>query len=132
VIPDSVTSIGNQAFRNCASLASIVFESPTTEIYDKTGTISDTAVIYGYAGSTAEAYAIKYGRIFVEISSSGADTDESYDVDGDGEITESDVENLLSLLLGNTETDDLLRFDFDGDGVLTIFDCVLLLQKATS
>ena len=38
----------------------------------------------------------------------------------------------LSLLLGNTETDDLLRFDFDGDGVLTIFDCVLLLQKATS
>ena len=117
---------------DCTNLASITFESSTTEIYDHSITIPKTATIYGYAGSTAEAYAIKYGRIFVEISSSGADTDESYDVDGDGVVDESDVENLLSLLLGNTETDDLLRFDFDGDGVLTIFDCVLLLQKVTS
>lgn len=66
-IPDNVTSIGNNAFQGCSSLTSITFESPTTLIYDSQNTISDTAVLYGYEVSTAQAYAEKYGRNFAVI-----------------------------------------------------------------
>ena len=68
VIPDSVKSLGNCAFCECTSLTSITFESPTTEIYDSFLTIPETAVIYGLPNSTAQAYATKYGRAFVEIA----------------------------------------------------------------
>jgi len=50
-----------------------------------------------------------------------------YDVDGDGAVTEGDAQLLLSILVGNTESEAL--FDFDFDGVLTIYDCVLLMQQ---
>ena len=50
-----------------------------------------------------------------------------YDVDGDGAVTEGDAQLLLSILVGNTESEVL--FDFDFDGVLTIYDCVLLMQQ---
>ena len=36
--------------------------------YDYRYTISDTATIYGYANSTAQAYAEKYSRNFVAIT----------------------------------------------------------------
>jgi hypothetical protein len=34
---------------------------------------------------------------------------------------------LMSVLVGNTEADTL--YDFDFDGALTIYDCVLLMQQ---
>ena len=66
-IPDSVTNIESFAFINCISLESIIIEKPECEIYDSEGTISDTAKIYGYEGSTAQAYAEKYDRKFVAL-----------------------------------------------------------------
>ena len=72
-IPNSVTSIGNRAFYYCTSLESITIENPECEIYDSEETITKgngnyDIVIYGYANSTAQAYAKKYNRIFVEIT----------------------------------------------------------------
>lgn len=49
------------------------------------------------------------------------------DVDGDGTVSEADVTLLMSILVGNTEADEL--FDFDSDGELTIYDCVWLMQQ---
>ena len=66
-IPDSVPSIDNSVFQGCSSLTSITFESPITEIYDAADTIPDTATIYGFEGSTAQAYAEKYSRTFVAL-----------------------------------------------------------------
>ena len=66
-IPSSVTSIGERAFYQCSKLASITILSRDVEIYDDSDTISTTATIYGYAGSTAQAYAEKYGRAFVAL-----------------------------------------------------------------
>lgn len=66
-IPSSVLSIGHWAFSGCYSLTDITFLSPTTTIYDAADTVSDTATIHGYTGSTAEAYAKKYGRTFVSL-----------------------------------------------------------------
>ena len=66
-IPSGVTSIGRDAFYVCRSLTSIKIFSDIVEIYDSPYTIYSPATIYGYKGSTAEAYATKYGRKFVAL-----------------------------------------------------------------
>lgn len=66
-IPESVANIGAEAFEHCRSLEKITVNNPNCIIADSENTISDTATIYGYGGSTAEAYAQKYNRKFVEI-----------------------------------------------------------------
>ena len=68
-IPDSVTSIGSSAFYDCYSLTSMILLSPTTTIYNNSSTIPTTTTIYGFAGSTAEAYADEYSRTFVPFAS---------------------------------------------------------------
>ena len=61
-IPDSVTSIGEYAFTECSALESITILNPDCAICDNYfgRALSETAVIYGYLGSTAQAYAEKY------------------------------------------------------------------------
>ncbi len=66
-IPDSVTKIGEYAFYDCTSLTSITIENPECEIYDFEYTISAIATIYGYDNSTAKAYAEEYNRNFISI-----------------------------------------------------------------
>ena len=66
-IPASVTSIDDSAFSGCTELTSITIKNPECEIDDSTDTISDTAAIYGYDDSTAQAYAEKYNRKFVSL-----------------------------------------------------------------
>jgi hypothetical protein len=51
----------------------------------------------------------------------------NFDVDGNGTVEEADLTLLMSILAGNTETEEL--YDFDFDGVLTIYDGVLLMQQ---
>lgn len=67
-IPDSVTSIKDYAFYDCNNLSSITINNPDCEIKDSEYTISETATIYGYANSTAQSYAEKYSRTFIEIT----------------------------------------------------------------
>ena len=50
-----------------------------------------------------------------------------YDVDGNGNVEEADAKLLLAILVGNAEAEVLHDFDFDGK--LTIYDCVLLMQQ---
>lgn len=66
-IPNSVTHIENNSFGYCDKLESIIISNPDCRIFDYAETISETATIYGYAGSTAQAYAEKYNRTFVAI-----------------------------------------------------------------
>ena len=70
-IPNSVTSVDAFAFMGCDNLASITILSKNAEIAgnisDMLFTIPDTATIYGYRGSTAEAYAEWYDRTFVAL-----------------------------------------------------------------
>ena len=69
-IPASVEEIGIHAFMDCDALTKIYVLNPDCAIYmnydDTLGTAGQTTV-YGYAGSTAEAYCQKYGYTFVAI-----------------------------------------------------------------
>ncbi|MDE6426809.1 MAG: S8 family serine peptidase [Ruminococcus sp.] len=67
-IPDSVKSIGLSAFGYCDNLESIKILNPNCEISDDSWAMGKQAVtIYGYTGSTAQAYAENYNRTFVAL-----------------------------------------------------------------
>ncbi|MDE6501317.1 MAG: S8 family serine peptidase [Ruminococcus sp.] len=65
-LPVSVGEIQNKAFSDCDYLNKITILNSSCEIYDSADTIPENAVIVGYAGSTAQAYANKYNRNFIE------------------------------------------------------------------
>ena len=67
-IPDSVSSIGWMTFQGCTAVTKITILSHTVDIYNSGDTFPHTATICGYIGSTAEVYATKYSRAFVELS----------------------------------------------------------------
>ncbi|MBQ2254038.1 MAG: dockerin type I repeat-containing protein, partial [Clostridia bacterium] len=50
-----------------------------------------------------------------------------YDADGNGAVDQADLTLLMSVLVGNAEAEVL--YDFDFDGKLTVYDCVLLMQQ---
>ncbi len=62
-----VNSIGAEAFYNCTDLTYVKILNPECKICDNEYFISDTATIYGYKNSTAQAYAEKYSRKFVSL-----------------------------------------------------------------
>ena len=66
-IEDDVTSIGNYTFYSCTKLTSVTILNPNCSIYNSANTIYSGATIRGYAGSTAETYATRYGRTFEAI-----------------------------------------------------------------
>ena len=52
----------------------MVILSKNVSISDSSSTFSDSATICGYPGSTAKAYALKYGRTFVTLEQEALDT----------------------------------------------------------
>ncbi len=64
-LPASVSTIEDNAFRNCNNLKIVITNKDA--VIGETAFTGD-AVIIGYKGSTAEAYAIKNGLTFKEIS----------------------------------------------------------------
>ncbi|MBQ8748058.1 MAG: leucine-rich repeat protein, partial [Clostridia bacterium] len=69
-IPASVETMGYAVFAHCTSLVKVTFYSKTTEILESTfeGT-TPGFMIYGYTGSTAEAYAKANGHTFFAMDS---------------------------------------------------------------
>ena len=66
-IKKSATAFTEDAFKDCPLLEKIHILSRNVVITDSAEAIPLAAVIYGYAGSTAEAYANKYRRTFVAL-----------------------------------------------------------------
>ena len=62
-----MVSIGDGAFGDCSKLNSIKLFSKTVEIYDSPDTLPSDTNIYGCKGSTAESYAEKYNRNFIDL-----------------------------------------------------------------
>lgn len=68
-IPNKVVSIGAKAFANCTNLKSVTIPKSVSGIgVDAFKNASESFVIYGYGGTTAENYAKENGIRFVDIS----------------------------------------------------------------
>lgn len=76
-LPVNVRSIGNAAFFYCNNLKSIKIWNPDCEI-NNNACIPSKAVIYGLAGSTAQAYGEAHGNSFVIIDEQTDDDKEFY------------------------------------------------------
>ncbi|MDE5884118.1 MAG: leucine-rich repeat protein [Oscillospiraceae bacterium] len=122
-IPNSVTTIGEYAFFDCDALESITIENLECKIDDSESTLSDTATIYGYDNSTAQAYAKKYERNFVSLGT--APEILIGDADKDGEFNILDIITLQKWLLNTGDLPNWKAVDFNQDGMITIFDFVL-------
>lgn len=101
-IPESVKSIGKDTFEGC-KLTSIRINNPECVIGDSSDTIFENATIYGYEGSTAQAYAEKYERKFVSIDAGQSST--------------------------TTVPPAVVDGDSNGDGVVNLADAILILQS---
>ena len=130
-IPDSVVSIGSNAFYSCKGLNSITFENPECEIYDSKFAISDTATIYGYAGSTAQAYAEKYNRKFIALEEN---TYTKGNMNDDDQITIEDAQIVLlaysDILAGGSSTltpAQMKAADVNEDGIIDVLDAQYIL-----
>lgn len=144
-VPESVTSIGAYAFDECTSLESITIKNPDCEINDYDTTIPDTATIYGYKNSTAQAYAEKYNRTFVALDSEKpTETDPTTetidsslatkygDTNKDSRVNVSDVVTLNLYLLNKTENSldavALANADCARNGIIDVSDSSLIMN----
>lgn len=153
-IPAGVKQIGDNVFLTIESLASVTILNPDCEIYDSMGTFCNTAVweegvggytmteanytgvIRGHAGSTAEAYAKKYGRTFEEIQDEPTETTLG-DIDGTGTVNASDAANVLiaAAAIGASKDPGLTdaqkkAADVNSDGSINATDAAIILQYA--
>ncbi|MBR6315249.1 MAG: leucine-rich repeat domain-containing protein [Clostridia bacterium] len=70
-LPDGLTEIGGGAFELCTNIAKVTIPSSVTEIGGQA--FAPVTVIYGYAGSAAEAFAAENGNAFVAICPTNAE-----------------------------------------------------------
>ena len=140
-LPASVKQIGNWAFELMGELKTLTILNPACVIPDDEYTVCSgikdnggyfTGTIRGYTGSTAEAYAKKYGYTFAAIPEGEAVTG---DLDGSGDVSISDAQLALQaytaafsgLDTGLTEA-QLKSADVNGNGTLNEQDRMILAR----
>ncbi len=133
-IPENITSIEDYAFQGCSELTKIIIENPECEIENDENTISDTATIYGYKDSTAQAYAEKYKRNFVVLDDKPSDSKIiKGDVTGDGTIDIADVVAVASYVGDSTQNqlsnDAIIAGDVHNTGDGLTGNDVLMIQQ---
>jgi len=146
IIPDSVTNIGQDAFGDCTSLTSITIENPDCIIYDSSTTICSgkpysssvglfNGIIYGYEGSTAQAYAEKYSLTFESIGSASETESQSGemvlgDADSNQKIDILDVITLNKAVMGKETLSEnsLKAIDFNHNGKPDSEEALTLLK----
>ena len=69
IIPEKVNSIKERAFEECESLESVTIKNPDCQISYSAFvySCSNSLIIYGYSGSTAQTYAKDYDQSFVAL-----------------------------------------------------------------
>ncbi len=137
-IPESVIFMDLDAFCSCKLLTSITIENPDCIIYGDSSTISNEyrlswgpgyfyydGTIYGYADSTAQAYAEEYGYKFESLGNKLVQGD----ADGDGELTVADAVLVQKFLLGKVSLPNWESCDLYPDEKINVFDLLALKRK---
>lgn len=139
VVPASVTEIGEAVFSQCSSLEEITILNPNCVLFDDAETICNalaedgspifSGIISGYEGSTAQAYAEKYGLRFHSLGEAFAW--ETGDVNLDGTVTMADVVILQKYLLRKQPLtlQQGQVSDMNGDHAVQVLDLVLLKRQ---
>ena len=126
-LPENISFIEAGAFMECDALERITILDPECQIEDSPFSISETAVICGYAGSTAEAYAKAYDRPFEALGSVRGD------VNADGVFSVLDVVAMQHWLVADgTVLADWRAGDLNGDGRLDILDLAMMKRELTA
>ena len=142
-VPESISSIGESAFAGCENLSTLTIQNPDCEIFDSAYTICNgfdeesgepffNGTIYGYEGSTAQAFAEKYGYSF-EVLGETSDTDHKLgDLDGDGVIDSTDASSVLAeyaaIQTGAAPAVSTSVGDVNSDGFIDASDASDILQ----
>lgn len=136
VIPETidgkkVSSIGNSAFWDCSGLTSITIPNSVTSIGDVAfyGCEGLTA-IHGYENSYAQIYARENDIPFEVISSVPGTPDDkdavTGDIDNNGVISTSDLLSLISYIIMNEDSINILTADMNKDGKVNVMDAIEL------
>ena len=145
-LPESVKNFGEYgqtaSFQNCAKLKRIVINNPSCRIFDSRASICNytlngtsyfDGIIYGTEGSTAQAYAEKYGYQFALIGSDKAEILLG-DVNNDGEISVEDAQltlieyvSTMSGLDGSFTEKQKLAGNVNGDQQISVEDAQIIL-----
>ncbi len=125
-IPDSVTSIGDGAFYNCSSLENATIFSRDVTFDNDVFNNCPRLTIYGYSGSSAQAYAGEYDIPFIPL-----DDVEEYtpgDINGDGVVSNRDAARLMQYLAGWDVEYLEQALDVTGDGIVNNRDAARIMQ----
>ena len=130
VIPNDVTTVGEDAFFGCTSLASVTIPDSVTSIgfeafgYLNYGSKAEGFTIYGKPGSEAEAYANENGFIFI----SDEYTVTTGDVNGDSKVDITDATLVQQFAAELIELDENQKkaADTNKDGKVDIDDATLI------
>lgn len=132
-LPKTIRSIGYLSFSGCNSLKDITCLATTPPVvysessfYSYVDDIYTTATVHVPQASITDYANTRVWKDFTHFV--GISGGLQGDVDGDGQVTISDVARLIDLLLtGATEAS--AAADVDGDGVVTISDVARLIDK---
>ena len=133
-IPESVVSIGDTAFHRCSALRSVTILSENVSLgaFVFFETANDLIfTLYGYEGSTTQAYAEANRHNFIAIEK--PDVPElPGDITGDGTLNIDDALALFqfSILPDVYPVDYRWEMDFTGDGEVDIDDALRLFQHS--
>ena len=124
-ISENVVYMADGMFNNCESLTSVTILNPDIDFVGSNvfAGCSYDLTIYGYADSTAQAYAEDYGYNFEVLS-----VVVPGDIDSDGVLDESDAELLAKYFAGYNVSINLEAADINGDGEVTRKDAMFLAR----
>ena len=126
-IPSSVKSVGSYAFYNCNGLTNVTCSAvrpPATTSNCFSNSTYNTATLYVPKESLSLYWVSDGWKNFLTIEAITEDT-EPADVNGDGEVTIADINNVVNAILAG-DTDE--AFDVNKDGEITIADINLIVQ----
>lgn len=125
---ENVKTITNSVLDGCNSLKMVIIKNPDTEIKYESS-ISETATIYGYANSTAQAYAEQYNRRFIALDEDGNIPETIPFVNEYTGPSLEDIKAIQAFLLNSSYYGSGDVSDINGDGKIDVFDLVIAKRQ---
>jgi len=126
----SITCLAKIPPKASDTFASHVIDNPIDEWYETDYVIYHRVPLY-VPKKSVDAYRNdeEWGRFNTII---GIDVNDHFDVNGDGEVTISDVNSLVDVIINSTYTSNLIIYDVNGDSEVTVADINIVIDAILS